>query len=565
MGKKHSGTCSCWSSSGEGWVILMPARNYLMVFILSLIVLGAVASFQTAPGYMDADYYYSGGAQLASGHGFQENFLWNYLDDPTGTPHPSHTYWMPLASLLAAILPALAGKVDFFLARIPFILIGALAAPVTAGLSYHFTRRSDLALFAGALAVFPGYYLPYLVTTDTFGIFMLLGSAFFALAAWLPAKITAEAFPKIVLLGMCAGLMHLARADGLLWLGFAWVIIVWIGWRNLWSKKFRGATGPRFWDRPWIGMAGGFACATVGYLAIMSPWLLRNLALYGAWMSPGSSRVIWQREYDELFSFPAGTLQFTAWWAQGLGVIVSQRLNALAANLGSTLGVQWEVLLTPFALTGLWKLRKQRIIQFAVVAWGFTILVMSFVYPFAGARGGFFHSGSAVQPVIWAVVPCGFESILAWAARARRWTAVQQASRVFASALGLILVVLTGYLCYHQVIGSDVLNPAWNRSQADYRALEMELRQLDPSQTAGVLVNNPAGYSLVSNRPAYVIPNGDITTLLAVAHRYDVRYVLLDRNFPAGLAPVYANPHQVTGLVDLTTIGETDVFQVPQP
>jgi hypothetical protein len=565
MGKKLLAICWFWSISGKGVVDPMPARNYLMVFILSLCVLGAVASFQTAPGYMDADYYYSGGVQLASGHGFQENFLWNYLDDPAGLPHASHTYWMPLASLLAASLPALAGKIDFILARIPFIVLGALVAPVTAGLCYRFSRRSDLAVFAGALAVFPGYYLPYLATTDTFGIFMLLGSAFLALAAWLPSKITADAFPKTLLLGLCAGLMHLARADGLLWLGFGWGIILWVGWNGLWTKGPIQRNADRIWDRPWVGMAGGLICVGIGYLAIMAPWLLRNYSLYGAWLSPGSSRVIWQREYNELFSFPPESLNFSSWWSQGLGAIISQRVSALAANFGSALGVQWEVLLTPFVLAGLWSLRKQRMVQLAMCGWGFTILVMSIAYPFAGARGGFFHSGSAVQPVLWGVVPTGFENVITWTARKRHWTSSQRAARTFASGFSVMIVLMTAYLSYHLVIGSDLLNPSWNKSQVDYKTLEKELSREDPGQTAGVLVNNPAGYSLVSSRPAYVIPNGNVDTLLEVARRYHVRYVLLDQNYPAGLASIYSSPQQAPGLVDLSTIGETTVFRVAGP
>ena len=61
-----------------------------------------VSIFQDAPGYMDADYYYAIGLRLNRGYGFSEPFLWNYLDNPNGIPHPSNTYWMPLPSVLAS-------------------------------------------------------------------------------------------------------------------------------------------------------------------------------------------------------------------------------------------------------------------------------------------------------------------------------------------------------------------------------------------------------------------------------------------------------------------------------
>jgi hypothetical protein len=74
-------------------------RQYLILFVIGLILPFAISRFQHLPGYMDADYYFAGGLELAKGNGFTQPYLWNYLDDPQGLPHPSHTYWMPLASI----------------------------------------------------------------------------------------------------------------------------------------------------------------------------------------------------------------------------------------------------------------------------------------------------------------------------------------------------------------------------------------------------------------------------------------------------------------------------------
>ncbi len=539
----------------------MPARNYLALFLLALCVIAAVASVQTAPGYMDAEYYYSGGVQLASGQGFNENFLWNYLDDPSGVPHPSHLYWMPMASILAALGPAAAGRIDFNLARLPFILLGALVAPATAGLAYCFTKRRDLALFAGVLAAFPGYYLAYLSTIDTFGPVMLIGAAFLALAAALPARFNRAAYPQILLLGICAGLMHLSRADGLLWLGYAFLVVLWSGLARSEKDAVRAAG---FWERRPAQLAAGIFCALLGYLAVMAPWLLRNLTQYHTLMAPGASNALWERNYNELFAYPATTLSFATWAAQGIGTILAQRFDALASNLKSALGVQMEIVLAPFILVGLWSLRRERIVQMAVAIWVLTLGVMSFAYPFAGARGGFFHSGSAVQPVLWAAAPLGFSRAIDWAARLRKWSA-PRAMRLFAPPLGLIVILLTGVNTYRLVIGADPASMAWNQSLAVYRQLEQSVVQFDPSQHAGVLVNNPAGYSLVSARPAYVIPNGGLETLLAVARRYDARYVLLDQNIPEGLIPVYEQPEQAPGLMKIASIDQTTLFQVVSP
>ena len=96
-------------------------RTYLFLFILGLLVSLGVASFQKLPGYLDSDYYFVGGLQLVQGKGFTEPFLWNYLDNPAGLPHPSHTYWLPLSSILAAISMYLTGQHTYTAARLIFI------------------------------------------------------------------------------------------------------------------------------------------------------------------------------------------------------------------------------------------------------------------------------------------------------------------------------------------------------------------------------------------------------------------------------------------------------------
>ncbi|HRN50538.1 MAG TPA: hypothetical protein PK551_04390 [Anaerolineales bacterium] len=80
----------------------MTRKDYLSLFLAGLVVLLLVASLQHSPGYMDAEYYLLTGQQLAAGRGFSEPVVWNYLDTPAGLPHPSHTYWMPLPSLVIA-------------------------------------------------------------------------------------------------------------------------------------------------------------------------------------------------------------------------------------------------------------------------------------------------------------------------------------------------------------------------------------------------------------------------------------------------------------------------------
>ena len=159
----------------------MTRRDLLLLFLLGLAVPLAIAQFQSLPGYMDADYYFGGGIQLAKGNGFTEPYLWNYLSDPQGLPTPSHAYWMPLASIVAAAGMWLTGQTTFAAARLGFILLAALVPPLTAILAFRLTSNRTLSLLSGLLACFPIYYAPFLPVTDNYAIYMLLGVSFFLL------------------------------------------------------------------------------------------------------------------------------------------------------------------------------------------------------------------------------------------------------------------------------------------------------------------------------------------------------------------------------------------------
>ena len=100
-------------------------RDCVALFLIALLVNGAVAALIGQPGYPDAYYYFNGGQRLLEGHGFSDPYLWNYLAAPASLPAPSHTYWQPLPSILAWRGMRLFGP-TFDAAQVPFILITAL-------------------------------------------------------------------------------------------------------------------------------------------------------------------------------------------------------------------------------------------------------------------------------------------------------------------------------------------------------------------------------------------------------------------------------------------------------
>ena len=512
----------------------MTWRLYLLLALLGLATVAFVAVFQHSPGYMDADYYYAGGMQLVNGHGFTEPYLWNYLDDPVGLPHPSHAYWMPLASIVAAAGSTIFGHTSWLAARIGFLLVAALIPPLTAALAWSLTSRRDLALTSGLLAVFPAFYLAFLPVTDTFGLYMLFGGLFFLVLYRKSSTLNP------LLLGLLAGLMHLARSDGVLWLLLAFLAVI--------------IVLPKPPQHRFNYILSSLALTLAGYLLIMTPWFLRNYTAFGSPLAAGSSRMLWLTSYDQIFGYPASQITFSAWRQSGIEVISKIRLWALGINLERTLAEQGEIFLLPFVGLGLWYLRKDRRILLAGIAWLLTLISMTVAFPFAGARGGFFHSGAALQPVWWALAPVGLDWIIAYGSRMRGWN-VTRAGTIFKSTLVVLAALLTGIIAYGRLAGEGG-GPVWDQEYIAYNDINIYLREQGMLSQSVVMVANPPGFYLASGNPAIAVPDGDANTLLLVARRFGARYLILEEgSTPNGLLPVYNHPASQTGLEYL---GEVD-------
>jgi len=563
----------------------MTRRDLLLLFLLGLAVPLAIAQFQSLPGYMDADYYFGGGIQLARGNGFTEPYLWNYLAGPQGLPTPSHAYWMPLASIISAIGMWLTRQANFASARLGFILLAALVPPLTALLAFRLTSSRALSLLSGLLACFPIYYAPFLPVTDNYAIYMVLGISFFLLLSSLIESTTADQLPftnyrsliTFFLLGIISALMTLARSDGLLWLGISFLVAFW--WAGKQVDRYTGTQGNRetgtqvdkytstqvdtyistqvdTYISTQVDTYTGTQVDTntsqpatpnlhhairntqhatrnivfilLGYLLLLSPWYARNLSVFGSLMAPGGSRVLWLTNYDDTFAYPASQLTMQRWLASGWDAILTARFSAMRFNLLNAFAAQGGIFLFPFILIGLWQLRKDARIRFAALAWILLLAAMTIVFPFAGERGAFFHAGAALQPVWWALAPIGLDAVIA-SARRRGWFD-ERAFVVFRGALVGIAVLVTAFLFVLRVL------PGWEREDGIYVGLKELLAQAGAPSDAIVIVRNPPGFYLITDYRAITLPNGDLDTILEVARRYNARYLV-------------AEPTRVTGVL----------------
>lgn len=525
---------------------------WLGLFLLGALVYSLVSTFQPAPGYMDADYYAVSGGQIASGQGFKDPFIWNYLNQPSGIPTPSHLYWMPLASILVALGISVTKSAEFVWIKLPFVLMAAFLIPLAAALGRSFLREKRFAWLCGAAAAFAGLYWVYLTLPETFGIYMLAGAGLIVLvgtAPWLRIA-TWKRLGLAFLVGLLAGIMHLTRADGILWLVGS---LIWV-------------SGTAISELKGVGKISIFRIASLlgvilcGYLVVMAPWYIRNLNMFGTLMPPGNVRTLWLTSYNQTYDFPASDLTFTNWIASGWGALLLSRWQALKLNLANLLVVQGGIAFLPLIIVGIWRFRKDSRIRFLFFMWLLTFLVMTLVFPFAGARGGYLHSGAAFQLFFWALIPVGLETLLEWGNWKRGWS-IPQGFAVLGAGLVIVAMVLSSFFLSKRVIGPDLAQPVWGQSERAYHIVGAALPDMGILPEEIGAVNNPPGYYLATGRPSIVIPNGNLTHLFQAAKTYHAAYLILEQS-QANLQELYANPGDQAGLDYLGAVENIQIYRI---
>ncbi len=527
----------------------MTSRTYLLLFLFGLIVTSAISSLEPYAGYLDGDYYYAGGIQLATGKGFSEPYLWNYLDGTTSLPHPSHSYWMPLSSIIAALGMWLTGQTTFTAARLFFVLIAALVPPLTAALAYTFSQRRDLAVASGVLAIFSVYHAPFVGVTDNFSPFMLLGGLYFLVVTQLIQDPTRKR--NWLLLGIFSGLMTLSRSDGLLWLGISLLFA-------FSSKKQSPIPNLQLSISNHLLLITRYSfLAFLGFLLPTSPWYIRNFQAYGSLMAPGGSRALWLANYDQTFIYPPELLNLQSFLDLGWRHIFADRVWALGSNLGSVFAAHGGIILFPFIVAGMIYYWKDERVKLTALAWAILFFVMTFLFPFAGARGAFFHAGAALQPILWSLAPLGLESILA--SLQKRGIGHEGNRFVFRSILIMITMMLTVYLVYFKIfiIG-------WGEGEdANYPIVEQMLIQNGMQPDDLVIVRNAPGYYLTTGRPAISIPYGGEEAIIAAAEQFEADYLILEP--AAALEPIqdlFQNPKGRSTFIYLGEHDGTRLYQL---
>jgi drug/metabolite transporter superfamily protein YnfA len=437
----------------------------------------------------------------------------------------------------------LTGQDTYAAGRLPFILVSACVPLVTATLAFRLSRQAWLATASGLLSIFSLYYAPFMPVPDNYGLYMLFGGIFLLVA---PRRERWVA----VLLGALAGLMTLARSDGLLWLGLAGLTEIWKA-----ACDDQGLPRPVAKWLPMIIPAGLFV--VVGYLLTMGFWHVRNLSLFGSPLAPGGGRLLWLQNYNQTFIYPPEALTRESLLQAGWEPALESRLRAFSANLGNAFAAQGGIFLLPFILIALWQLRADLRTRIAVTGWLILFVVMTVIFPFAGARGSFFHAGAAFQPYWWAAAPIGLHAVLGWARKHNQFTD-RNAPYFLQSILVLLAVFMTAYLVNFRVVASG-----WAEDDFIYPAVERLFVENGIGPDDVVVVRNPPGYYIASGRSAISLPFGDEGTILAVAEKFNGRYLVLEKDGTfESIQDLYDDPEIHSSFHYLGEVNEAKLYRI---
>ena len=504
---------------------------------------------------MDAEYYYSNGIRLYEGYGFSEEVIWNYLSDPEGLPVPSHAYWMPLPSILAAGGMFLCSNSNYFCARIPFLLLGAALSPLTALVSWRFFKNRTQALFSGILAIFSGFYLVYITTVETFGPYLFFGALFLFLVEKIFNKNPQgkrRALYSLFMGLVCSG-FYLSRADGIIWLLAAGVV--------LFLDNFREKTKLVMTKAGLVAFVKNSLLLFWGFTLVVFPWILRTYKTFGSFTAPGSSYMFFLNEYNQIFNFPPDSLTLANWLSSGWEPIIKAVINSIINNLQTLLAVQGSIFLLPFLIVGVWKHRKKAFVQVMCFAWIMIFLIMSVVFPHAGFRGGFLHSGSAIQAFFWVMIPPGFSASIEFFGKKRKWN-ITQAEKFLRTGMIFLSLAFTVLLFVQKVVIKENGIPVWEKSADHYALVTEEIKDFIPEEKITVMVNDPPGFYLASGQPSIMIPNGDLETLLSAAKKFNAVILILEKSHVAGLDQLYKNPEMSQTLRLAEQVEDTYIFEI---
>ncbi len=459
--------------------------------------------------YTDPAYYAMVAQQLATGHGFSAPVLWSFLEvggslpaDPM-LPVPSNGHWMPLTSIVAAAAMAFLGP-DLRVGQIPIVALSVALVPFTYLVAVDLYQSRRVGLVSATLAIFAGPLLIMYPTIDNFAVFGAAG----AVAIWAAIRATrpGRSATWLLISGASVGLATLARVDGLL-LGMA-PLTAWLVDRG--------------WG-PWTGGGGrrlGFGTlllAGILGVAVMAPWLGRNLATFGSAFPSAGGHTLWITSYNEQFSISADPTpaSYLAWgWANIIGSKLAtwwELFWRTVVLLGGIFGV--------FLFAGFWRERRRADTAPFVTYWLLMFFVMGAIFTFHAPHGAYYHSAAAWLPF---AIPMAVAATGPALTRVGRWWAFLRRPQThrFVEVAALVGAVVLS------LVGSLTLYDLWSYSHDREQEAAAYLEDAGLTDDT-VLYGDPSSLWHLTGNPGVPAPFDPYAVIEEVVRSYDARWVVV--------------------------------------
>lgn len=480
-------------------------RWLLVVLAGSLLLRLALAALAPSPGIADPTYYFNLARNLAEGRGLTDDMILYFHRQPEDVTHPADFY-PPLTAALAAAGMVLGGG-SLEAALLPFVLLGAIALPLIAwGLAGSLGLEPGTRLLAAAVtAALPELVLSS-VRTDTPIVFVpLAGLSLWAMGLWLTEPGSPRGPHRLAVAGALAGLAYLTRLDALLLAPTLLAVFAAALWRR--------TPGVRVTHLLWFLLPMALVAA---------PWLLRNRIVLGAVFPVKLGRTMFVTDVLDVFS-AGGTFTLESYLGWGVGNILGKvGFEALGnAKMLLVLLAAFAPVALAAALLMVWP--SSRSDRPAPLLPAGVFLAGAFV--FYTVLAPFFSQSGSFKKVAMAALPF---AAVAGARAVEELLPRRRARLVFAASLVAVL-----------------LFQSLDLARDDFRRITAYEARLEPARRAVAELGDANGDGRVVlmtqdpfqwtryGMPSVMLPNDDRETILAVATRYRVDYIVFPADRPA--------------------------------
>jgi hypothetical protein len=523
--------------------LAIPVALYLFAAAVGFVAAASIVF----PTNEASAYYVSVARNLVAGHGLTIDAIWSYATPPLVLPRPAFELWQPMASFIAALPMALFGS-SFLAAQLGGVLVGATVAPLTWAITRDTAplvgtpseRADQLAVGAGIVVSLTAPFLLAVVIPDSTLPFLVFGS----LACWLAPRALDRGWRWGAALGVALGLAFLSRNEaiyiGAIWLGVA--------------LARRGG---------WRILADRLAPVVVGGLIVVTPWLLRDFAVFGTPLPGQAIDNAFLTSNEQIFDYGsrptlAGFLGQGSWAIES-HVIVAAAYNVFDVSLTPGGPVTFIGALGAFALA-----RRSRFgstpLAYLLASGLLTLAVATYLFPVASLWGTFRHSAGPliVGLVVSAVLIT--DRLVDSVRRRRSW----QHKNVWLApvALAALAFALTALQLLFLATSSRLTESKAN-DIATFLQQQPEAQGAQPR----VITDHPLFLNMTSGLPMLALPAQSPDVVLRLAHDQGASLILLAEQrgpYPAAFRSGALASCFVERPVPDDVPGETTLFEIAQ-